>query len=140
MRHLETSTPGNWLPGWLSGNKSACQCRRHRTCRFDPWVWKIPGGGNGNPFQYSCLGNPKDRGAWSAVVYGVTKIWTQLSDWALMHTPGNQVLFFRVGACLSLKFGFPFCPVMAVLRIQESSLVCSLSIIFLLLGWEEVSL
>ena len=31
--------------------------------RFDPWVRKIPGGGHGNPFQYSCLENPVDRGA-----------------------------------------------------------------------------
>ena len=29
--------------------------------------------GNGNPFQYSCLGNPMDRGAWWATVPGVTK-------------------------------------------------------------------
>ena len=27
----------------------------HKRCRFDPWVWKIPGVGNGNPLQYSCL-------------------------------------------------------------------------------------
>ena len=32
-----------------------------------------PGEGNGNPLQYSCLGNPMDRGAWWATVYGVTK-------------------------------------------------------------------
>ena len=31
------------------------------------------GEGNGNPFQYSCLGNPMDRGAWQATVHGVTK-------------------------------------------------------------------
>ena len=32
-----------------------------------------PGGGNGNPLQYSCLENPMDRGAWRATVHGVTK-------------------------------------------------------------------
>ena len=32
-----------------------------------------PGEGNGNPLQYSCLGNPMDRGAWSTTVHGVTK-------------------------------------------------------------------
>ena len=32
------------------------------------------GKGNGNPHEYSCLGNPKDRGAWQAVVHGVTKL------------------------------------------------------------------
>ena len=31
---------------------------------------------NGNPLQYSCLGNPMDRGAWQAIVHGVTKSWT----------------------------------------------------------------
>ena len=31
------------------------------------------GGRNGNPFQYSCLGNPMDRGGWQATVPGVTK-------------------------------------------------------------------
>ena len=31
------------------------------------------GGGNGNPLQYSCLGNPMGRGAWWATVHGVTK-------------------------------------------------------------------
>ena len=31
------------------------------------------GEGNGNPLQYSCLGNPMDRGAWQATVHGVTK-------------------------------------------------------------------
>ena len=41
-----------------------------------PWVRKSPGGGNGNLLQYSCLGNPKDRGAWQATVHGVAKSWT----------------------------------------------------------------
>ena len=34
---------------------------------------RSPGGGHGNPLQYSCMGNPMDRGAWQATVYGVTK-------------------------------------------------------------------
>ena len=34
---------------------------------------RSPGEGNGNPLQYSCLGNPMDRGAWQATVHGVTK-------------------------------------------------------------------
>ena len=40
---------------------------------FNPRVGKIPGGGNGNPPQYSCLENPMDRGAWQARVHRVTK-------------------------------------------------------------------
>ena len=44
--------------------------------RWVPWVRKIPGGGNSNPFQYSYLENPMDRGAWRAIVHGVAKSWT----------------------------------------------------------------
>ena len=39
-----------------------------------------PGEGNGNPLQYSCLENCRHRGAWRAIVCGVTKRWTGLSD------------------------------------------------------------
>ena len=35
---------------------------------------RSPGGGNGNPFQYSCLGNSMDREAWWAPVQEVTKV------------------------------------------------------------------
>ena len=41
---------------------------------------KNPGEGNGNPLQYSCLGNPMDRGAWQATVHDVEKSWTRLND------------------------------------------------------------
>ena len=34
---------------------------------------KSPGKGNGNPLQYSCLGNPMDRGAWWVIVHGIPK-------------------------------------------------------------------
>ena len=45
-----------------------------------PGLGRSPGEGNGNLLQYSCLGNPMDRGAWQATVLGVAKSWTQLSD------------------------------------------------------------
>ena len=38
-----------------------------------PGSGRSVGGGNDNPLQYSCLGNPMDRGAWRAIVHGVTK-------------------------------------------------------------------
>ena len=43
------------------------------------------GEGTGNPLQYSCLGNPMDRGAWWATVHGATRSWTRLSDFIFMH-------------------------------------------------------
>ena len=50
----------------------------------------IPGEGNSTPLQYSCLESPMDRGAWWAVVYGVTKSQTQLGNFTFnfMHWRG----------------------------------------------------
>ena len=45
-----------------------------------PGSGRSPGGGLGNTLQYSCLGNPIDRGAWQATVNRVAKSWTRLSD------------------------------------------------------------
>ena len=42
------------------------------------------GGGNGNTLQYSCLGNPMDRGAWWATVHRVAKSWIQLTTHAVL--------------------------------------------------------
>ena len=38
-----------------------------------PELGRSPGEGNDNPLQYSCLGNPMDRGAWQATVHGIAK-------------------------------------------------------------------
>ena len=70
-----------------SGRESACQCRSCKKHGFDPWVRKIPGGGNDYPLQYSCLENPTDRGAWGATVHRVAKSQTQLST--NTHLLGN---------------------------------------------------
>ena len=59
-----------------------------------PELGRHPGAGSGSPLQYSCLENPMDRGAWQAVVLGVTQSWTRLRDGA--HTSisdsGSQLL------------------------------------------------
>ena len=44
-----------------------------------PGLGRSPGGENGNPLQYSCLKNPRDRGAWWATVHRVAQSWTWLS-------------------------------------------------------------
>ena len=51
---------------------------------------RSPGGGNGNPFQYSYLKNPMDRGAWQAIVHGVTKSKTCLSTDVCTGTIYNE--------------------------------------------------
>ena len=51
---------------------------------------RSPEGGNGNPFQYSCLENAMDRRAWRATVHGVAKCQTRLSDWAHTSPSGSS--------------------------------------------------
>ena len=41
-----------------------------------PWSGRSPGEGNGNPLQFSCLENSKDRGTWQATVHSVAQCWT----------------------------------------------------------------
>ena len=58
------------LRWWFSGKESACSVG---DTSLIPGSGRCPGGGNGNPLQYSCLGNPIDRGAWRAIVRGVAE-------------------------------------------------------------------
>ena len=62
---------------WLSSKESACNAGD--TVSIPGWE-RSPGGENGNPFQYSCLKNPKNREAWQATLHGVAKSRTQLSS------------------------------------------------------------
>ena len=50
-----------------------------------PGLWRYPGGGDGNPLQYSCLENPIDRRAWWATVHRIEKSWEQPKQLS-MHT------------------------------------------------------
>ena len=59
-----------WLPWGFRGKESACNAE---DTDLIPGPGRSPGEGNGNLPQYSCLGNPMDRGAWQATVHGVTK-------------------------------------------------------------------
>ena len=58
------------LPWWLSGKESTCQAGE---VGLIAGSGRSPGEGNGNTLQYSCLGNPMDRGTWQATVHGVAK-------------------------------------------------------------------
>ena len=57
QKHLYTFLMG--LPQWLSGKESTCNAGDAGSI---PGLGRFPGGGNDNPFQYSCLENPMDRG------------------------------------------------------------------------------
>ena len=66
-----------WLPGGSDSKESACNVRDPGSI---PGSRRSPGEGNGNPFQYSCLGNPMDRGDRQAAIHGVAKSLTRLSN------------------------------------------------------------
>ena len=57
-----------WASQLLSGKESACSAIDTGDVGSIPGSGRATGEGHGNPFQYSCLGNPMDRGAWRATV------------------------------------------------------------------------
>ena len=94
LRRYSKQTPSSWpgrngvnyfrppqcptgLPLRLSGTHSACNAGDLGSI---PGSGRSPGEGNGSPLQYSCLGNPMDRGAWRGAVHGVTKSRTTMCN------------------------------------------------------------
>ena len=65
------------VPGGSDGKESTCNVG---DLGLIPGLRRSPGGGHGNPLQYSCLKNSMDRGAWWATVHEVGKSQTRLSD------------------------------------------------------------
>ena len=68
------------LPQWLSGKEAACSAGDKGDGGSVPGLGRSPG--EDNPLQYSCLGNPTDRGAWWAIVHGSQRVWLDWSSWA----------------------------------------------------------
>ena len=66
----------SWLPWWHRGKDSAFNVGAAGDMGSIPGLERSPEGGHGNPFQYSCLGNPMHRGAWQATVHRIAKSWT----------------------------------------------------------------
>ena len=113
---------------WLSGKESACQCRVHR---FDPWAGKVPWRKKFNPVQFSCLGNPRDRGDWWVTAQGCKAsdttwrldskdalfllvtwclIWAEFTEWPGAKATGG--FFTRVWPSKNarrVEFGYPYC-------------------------------
>ena len=61
------------FPGSTVVKNSLARAGDTRNVGSIPGLGRSPGGGNGNPLHYSCLGNPMDRGVWRAIVHGVAK-------------------------------------------------------------------
>ena len=110
------------------GKESACNVGDQGSI---PGSGRSPGERNGKPLQYSCLGNPMDRGARQAIVHEVTKSWTRLRDettirvlWGLKciwtlplavlfavtlgRTLSQTVLTSRIPLTVPIPLAFPF--------------------------------
>ena len=68
------------FPSGSMGKESVCNAGDTGDAGLIPGWGRSSREGNGNPFQYPCLENPMDGGAWKATVHGVAKSRTQLSD------------------------------------------------------------
>ena len=95
--------------GATSGKEPVCQYRRPKRHGVIPGSGRSPGEWLGNPFHYSCLENPMDRGAWWATVHRVTKSWTQLKRLSMCsfldtvwthrraNVPGREISILKKG-------------------------------------------
>ena len=73
------------FPGGSVSKESICNAGDIGDAGSISGLGKYPGGGNGNPLQYSCLKNPMDRRAWWAIVHVVAKRQTRLGTELKVH-------------------------------------------------------
>ena len=94
-----------------------------------PGSGRSPGEGNGHPLQYSCLGNPMNRGTWRAIVHGVTKIQTWLSN-----------LTFSLSLFPSTGFMLSYCHCQFSRQWHLHKLLNYSTIFFVWLGFSKIKL
>ena len=78
------------VPWWFSGKESTCQAVNAGSI---PGSGRSPREGHGNPLQYSCLGNPMDRGAWWAALHGIARVahsWVTEQAGVCCKSPANM--------------------------------------------------
>ena len=101
------------FPGSSDGKESVCNAGDLGSI---PGSGRSPGEGNGNPLQYYCLENPTDEGAWQAIVHGVVKSQTRLSNFTHLTIESAQGTSLMARCHRRLELG-----VQAVLEVQSSS-------------------
>ena len=94
---------GGWgdSPGGSVGKESTCDAE---DAGLIYGMGRSPGIGNSNPLQYSCLGNPMDRGPWWATVHGVTRVGHDLAT----KPPLPPIVCVCVCSCVWLRIGVKF--------------------------------
>ena len=130
------SKSGEWLWGFSRVEHGLVSCKEFTSWSFHSrigffclfvcfsQVASVSGEGNGNPLQYSCLENPRDRGAWWAAVYGVSQSWTRLK-WLSSSSSSSHYKFRGIGMI------FAWFPVVYV---------CPRILVFKVLFWFELFL
>ena len=103
-------------PGGASDKVLTCQCRRHKTCKLDSWVRKIPWRRAWQPTPVFWLGESHDRGSWWATIHSVTKSFTwlkQLSTHTCTHNIHTCIFKimnnFIFDICNGHSSGVPVC-------------------------------
>ena len=117
------------FPGGSASKESTCNAG---DLGLIPGLGRSPGEGNSHPFQYSCLENPMNRGAWQAAVHGVTKRDTteQLSLTSLTcHEVMELDAIVFVFWMLSFKPAFSLSSLTLVKRLFSSSLLSAIRVV-----------
>ena len=105
VKNKEVLCPIRGFPGGSGDKESVCNAG---DLALVPGLGRSPGKGNGNPLQYSCLGNSMDRGGWWITVHGIAKVWTNtcpIRRLALMttHTEMLSAITFPIVKKRSFK-------------------------------------
>ena len=87
LKHLPKALPTilRGFPGGSVGKQSSCNAADTKDAGSFPGLGRTPGGGRGNPLQYSCLENLMDRRAWRVTVHGIAKSQTRLKQLSMTH-------------------------------------------------------
>ena len=89
--------------GMSSGKESACQYRRCKRCRFDPWVGKIPWRRNWQHTPIAFPGKFHGQRSWWASVHGAAKSWTRVSTaHSVLHSTLPLLLMLFTQSCPTL--------------------------------------
>ena len=113
---LAAAATGNeGLPRWPSGKESACQCKRHKRCWFDPWVGKIAWRRKWQPTPVLLPGKSQGQRSLAATVQGVTQSWTRQrththTQAAMLDVFSWAYLPFAFILCVCEVSAFIFCP------------------------------
>ena len=89
--NVRNKTKLPWIIEYNWGTEPACSAGDVRDAGSIPGLGRSPGRGHGTPLQYSCLKNSMYRRAWKAILQGITKGWTLLSNYHFHTSLRNRI-------------------------------------------------